>query len=222
MPSRRSRDSLKRRRPRLEPRPLLLVCCEGEVTEPCYFKALKNEERNRLVKVVVYPGGATPKTLVEKAIEKKREAEHEARRQKDDYLRYNEVWCVFDVDQHPNIPDAKQQARDNGIKLAISNPCFELWALLHFQDQRAYIDRGAVQGACRTCMPGYQKELPYERLRPFHAHAVDRATTLDLQQASAANDGGNPSTSVYRLTERMRELGKAAQLKKQIDQTGRR
>jgi hypothetical protein len=30
------------------------------------------------------------------------------------------VWCVFDVDIHPNLPEAKQQARDNGLSLAIS------------------------------------------------------------------------------------------------------
>ena len=28
-------------------------------------------------------------------------------------------------------------ARDNGIRVAISNPCFELWLVLHYAQQTA-------------------------------------------------------------------------------------
>lgn len=93
-----------------------------------------------MVDVKISPGGV-PKTLVERATEMKKAGEREANTKKDEYLRYDEVWCVFDIDDHPKIADARQQARDNGIDLAISNPCFELWVLLHFQDQRAHISR---------------------------------------------------------------------------------
>jgi hypothetical protein len=72
-----------------------------------------------------------------------------------------EVWCVFDIDEHPLIPEAKDQARANGIEMAISNPCFELWALLHFQDQRAHIEQGKVQQSRRQRMPGYEKRVPH-------------------------------------------------------------
>ena len=37
-----------------------------------------------------------------------------------------EVWCVFDIDEHPKVLEASQQAMDNGLKVAISNRCFEL------------------------------------------------------------------------------------------------
>ncbi|WP_278319566.1 RloB family protein [Clostridium tepidiprofundi] len=54
------------------------------------------------------------------------------------------VWCVFDVDINYNtnraiqskieeIQKAKKIADKNKIKLGISNPCFELWYLLHFE-----------------------------------------------------------------------------------------
>jgi hypothetical protein len=36
------------------------------------------------------------------------------------------VWCVFDIDEHPVIPEAKDQAPANRIELTISNPYFEL------------------------------------------------------------------------------------------------
>ena len=64
----------------------------------------------------------------------KKKAQDAARREDDENLAYDAVWCVFDVDEHPQIADARQMARANGIELAISNPCFELWLLLHFRD----------------------------------------------------------------------------------------
>lgn len=210
----RRRDSLRRRGWLVEPRPRLLVCCEGEVTEPSYLNGLKGELRIRLVHIEVVPGGSNPKTLVDYAVGKKQEAERKARREKDDNLKYDEVWCVFDVDVHEHIPEAKQKAGANKINLAISNPCFELWLLLHFRDQRQHIERRQVQSACRAHLPGYDKEVPFELVFPHHHEAVDRAKALDEWQQEQDRAGGNPSTGVYRLTERIGELSREEQLNK--------
>jgi hypothetical protein len=160
------RNDLRRRRPFTEPRPHVLVCCEGEVTEPSYFNGLKREGHNILLHVEVKPGGLSPKTLVDYALDLKHDAEKNARGQRDDNLKYDEVWCVFDVDAHERIPDAKQKAEANRIKMAISNPCFKLWLLLHFQEQSAHIECHRVQSACRDHMPGYDKEVPFELVFP--------------------------------------------------------
>lgn len=210
----RRRDDLRRREWIVEPRTRVLICCEGEVTEPSYLNGLKRELRIRLVHIEVVPGGANPKTLVDCAVEKKQEAAREARREKDDNLKYDEVWCVFDVDAHEHIPDAKLKADANNIKLAFSNPCFELWLLLHFQDQRAYIERHPVQSACRGHMPGYDKEVPFDVVFPRYREAVDRAAALDHWQETRGCAGENPSTGIHRLTERIMELGREEQLKK--------
>src|SRR3982750_4853087 len=103
---------LRRRSPSLEPRPRVLVLCEGAVTEFEYFDGLRREERNKLVEVEIDFKGGAPKTLVERAANRKKESEEEARRARDENLKYDEVWCVFDVDEHPRLPDARQQARD--------------------------------------------------------------------------------------------------------------
>src|SRR5579863_6447941 len=131
------RRNLRRRPPKLQPRTRVLVLCEGEVTEPKYFQAFRHEHRSRLVEVELVSDCGVPKTLVEYAVERKKQAFREAKRYSDPFLKYDEIWCVFDVDAHPHLNEAKNQARDNGLNLAISNPCFELWVLLHFQDQRA-------------------------------------------------------------------------------------
>jgi len=151
----------------------------------------------------ILPGG-DPKALVERAVQKRSEAVKAASQRHDSYLSYDQVWCVCDVDEHARLNDALQQARDNGIDVALSNPCFELWALLHFQDQTAYIERGAVQHLCRGHMPGYKKELPCEALMERHSEAADRAARLDRLHESRGTPGGNPSTGVYRLVEEIK------------------
>jgi hypothetical protein len=182
--------------------------CEGQITEPEYFDAFRREEENRLVDVRIDSEGGAPKTLVERAANRKKESEEEARRARDENLKYDEVWCVFDVDEHPKLPDARQQARDNGIKLAISNPCFELWLLLHFREQNAHIERKAVARLLRTHIRGYGKHVSFEALRDGYLDAVQRAEQLDRRHIDVDAEGDNPSTNVYILTERIREFGR--------------
>lgn len=196
-------DSLRRRRPFREVKRRILIVCEGIVTERHYFDDLRIQTRS-LVQLKIEPGG-TPKTLVERAVEIKTTAEKAARSGKDENLKYDSVWCVFDVDEHPYLAEAQQQARDNGISVAVSNPCFELWALLHFQEQRGHIERHEVQRLCRHHMPRYDKRLPCETLLGAYQEAVHRAIALEQWHHGRGTDGNNPSTGVHKLTEIMRE-----------------
>ena len=177
------------------------------MTEPRYFRALRSEYRNSLVEIEIDDRGGIPKTLVERAAQRKREAEREAKSQRDEFLLYDEVWCVFDVDDHPKLADARQQARDNGIQLAVSNPCFEIWALLHFRDQTAHIQRKAVRSRLKKHLPAYEKELPFDQLKPHYEDAVQRAERLDDRCERDGCPGANPSTGVHRLSERIRTEG---------------
>ncbi len=211
MPRRGRREpaNLRRRASRREPKRRILVVCEGGVTEAGYFRNLSRVFRNPLIEVEIDDQGGVPKTLVERAASRKREAEREARSRRDEFLRFDEVWCVFDVDEHPHLHDARQQARANGIHLAVSNPCFELWALLHFQAQSAYLERADARIRLKRHLPEYDKALPFERVHQGYSDAVSRAQELDRRRKDAEDPGGNPSTGVYRLTERIREGGQA-------------
>lgn len=110
----------------------------------------------------------------------------------------------IDVDDHPNLAAAKQLALSNDIQLAISNPCFELWGLLHFADQRGHIERHKLRVELQKHLPGYDKELAFARLDPGYDEAVRRAR--DLEAAASRDDrvGGNPTTGVHVLTELIR------------------
>lgn len=193
-----------RRAARLDPKPTILVLCEGTVTEREYLDGFKTWCRNPRVRVEYGPSGATPRTLVREAKARKRAAEDEASRERDDNLAYDEVWCVFDVDEHPEIGDARQMARDNGIELAVSNPCFELWLLLHLRGSPGAQHRDHVRRMLEKLLPGYDKHVDFTALAAGYSEASGTARKLDEHAIADGEDGRNPTSGVYRLTESIR------------------
>lgn len=202
---RRHDEAIRRRPPRRRAKLRILVVCEGIETEPGYLRAFQHDMRNSRVHVETIGAGGVPLTVVTRAIELRGDAMKRAQGERDDNLLFDEVWAVFDVDDHPGIEEAKERASTNGIECAISNPCFELWALLHFQDQRAHVERGKVASMLRKYMHGYEKHLDYEIMRDKYADAIKRAVTLDRDAQQLSEPGRNPTTGVYRLTENIRK-----------------
>src|SRR5262245_51085096 len=90
-----------RRRDEIEVRERILVLCEGKRTEPEYIQGFKTWCRNPLVEVALVPAKGVPLSLVTSARERRQEAADAAKREKDENLRYDQVWCVFDRDDHP-------------------------------------------------------------------------------------------------------------------------
>lgn len=190
--------------PSRAPHKRILVFCEGQNTEPQYLSGFKRWCRNPLVDVVVSPGHGVPLTLVRRAKEAKLEAERQAARERDDNVAYDEVWCVFDTDEHPNLGEACTMARDNGIEVALSNPCFELWLLLHFRDNPGLQGREDIADKLKKHVSRYDKHIDFAQYQPGYDSAVERARRLDSDARAAGEDGRNPTTGVYRLTESVR------------------
>ena len=111
---------------------------------------------------------------------------------------------MFDIGDHPNVTAAKQLALDNDIALAISNPCFELWPLFHFADQRAHIERAKLRSQLQKHLPEYDKDLEFAKIHPGYAEAVRRARELDDAATRTDRIGRNPTTGIYLLTEVIR------------------
>lgn len=193
--------SLSRRSPSRSPKTRILVVCEGRVTERQYVKAFQHQVRNPRVHVEVAKETGVPLTVVECAVRLRDEAVSDARRLRDENLLWDEVWGVFDIDDHPNLDKAINLAREKGIHLAISNPSFELWALLHFQEQRAFATRQQVRVSLKVHLPNYDKELDFALMVPRYAAAVSRAQALDHEAQVHNEPGRNPSSGVYRLTQ---------------------
>jgi RloB-like protein len=201
--ARRSRvppNRIRRAKARVEPKLALVVFCEGKRTEPMYLRAFASDHGNMLVNLELrFPGA--PMTLVSDAIAHKKAY---ARRRKDSFEARDQVWCVFDRDEHPDVLQALQRARDSGIPVAYSNPCFELWPLLHFQDHDRPTDRHSMQRLLAHVMPKYDyrgsKQCDYDLMRSGYAEADKRAERMELRRVEERNQYGNPYTSIFRLT----------------------
>lgn len=191
-----------------EPRRRILVVTEGEKTEPDYLEGYKKHVRNPLVDVKVEGRGATPSPVVGRAIELKKEAEKKAKKERDGYQRYDQVWCVFDVDEHKDFDKAKNMAKSHDIDLAISNPCFELWLYLHAKDPPGQRGRQDLQRMVEACFPGYDSEnnktIPFEKLKDAVPDACSRAKRLADGAAKMSEPGRNPTTDVFLLIEAMK------------------
>ncbi len=193
-----------RRVPYKDSKPVILIITEGKVTEPEYLDGFARATKNPRVRIEVVGDAGDPKKIVEFAKDRKTEAKEEAQRQRDDNLCYDEVWCVFDVDEHTRTPDAIQMARDNEIEVAMSNPCVELWLWLHFADQPGMQHRHDLQRMMKQHISSYDKHVDYSDYSAGYDEAVKRASRLD-KAAKAANEAGrNPTTGVWRLTESIR------------------
>jgi RloB-like protein len=49
---------------------------------------------------------------------------------------YDGAWVVCDVDQF-SVASARQTATEKNVGMALSNPCFEVWLLLHVSHKRS-------------------------------------------------------------------------------------
>jgi hypothetical protein len=187
-----------------EPRKRFLVVCEGKVTEPAYLHGLRRHFKGAIVELDIPSDHGVPLTLVQIAQRRKDEARGLARRTGDEFHAYDQVWCVFDIDEHPNVNDAKQLAGSQGIDLAISNPCFELWLVLHFRENPGMCHRHDAQAMTKTFIANYGKHVDFAQLVVGYDDAVTRAQRLDREATEQDEAGRNPTTGVYRLTQAIR------------------
>jgi hypothetical protein len=94
---------------------------------------------------------------------------------------------------------SRPPSRRAKISLAISNPCFEFWLLLHFTEHEAWLNgAGAVKTKLCRHLAGYDKtEVDFAHFAPgVHRDAIDRAQRLSNGGRSHTN---NPSTTMWRL-----------------------
>jgi RloB-like protein len=177
-----------------------LLYCEGEVTEPEYFRDLRRFLRNPLVEIEIGDGKRNdPKGLVELAKKRRDAAQRDAKREKDESLLFDEVWCVFDVDDHANLREAIQQAAAASISLAISNPCFELWILIHFKDQWSYISGVQSQSDLRRFIQDYNKRVDFSKIEHKGHSAIARARKMAVRAQEGGDEFDNPTTGMWRL-----------------------
>ncbi|WP_331452580.1 RloB family protein [Streptomyces sp. SS162] len=188
------------------------VFTEGLVTEPQYIEIVRGKPDKTGVEVRIANASAPgsqrkPITLVEAAARLMREETRAARKAKLDEKLWPEVWCLFDRDEHQQIPAALRLADEAGVRVAFSHPCFELWRLLHHKPVH-----GKFSGVCGEVV----RQLPFagtpEKLKHMapdelpensFAQAKKWAQKINAQHpAHVPMDQRDPYTDVYEFVEK--------------------
>lgn len=171
----------------------MLFSCEGKETEPRYLRALCKELG--LIPDFAAQGG-DPSYVVEQASQRHND-EHDA------------VWCVFDCNGHKHASAARQRAHDLGFSVAYSNPCVEIWYVLHFGYSTRQMTSTQARKACEAAIDGYAKSLDvYALLRGKQDEAITHAQRLRAKHDEEVNEGKarNPYTDFDLMVLALRKL----------------
>ena len=183
-----------------------LIVCEGERSEPSYIAGIRALCRPQLISIKVVTGAGQTKKVVEEAIRLKKEAKSRAKQLRDPFEEFDSVWCVIDVDNHLLLKEALVQARDNHLSVALSNPCYEVWVILHHRDHRKSTPRDALQRECKSEYAESDKHVGFSKLWPLYEGAKARAQSLRKWQLEMERCYGDPWTNFDELTEELLTL----------------
>ncbi|MDD4650714.1 MAG: RloB family protein [Methanothrix sp.] len=191
----------------------IIIICEGECTEPIYFKRFNSELRFSGVSIKTPPVPETnPVQLVRAAIHLKNRRDCRISLKEGD-----EIYCVYDVDDNTDkdLNIAFDLAKKNGIKVLLSNPCFEIWFLLHFLQVNTAYYREELFEKIKDYIADYEKSQEvYHLLRDRQQTAIDNAKNLNIfheeRGISLYCRASNPSTQVFELVEYIQSISKSS------------
>lgn len=180
----------------------VLIVCEGEKTEPNYFKSF----RITSAEVRVIGKGYNTKSLIKST----KELVNKAKLEK---LPFDQVWCVFDRDSFSkeSFNTAIKMATSSGFKVAYSNEAFELWYVLHFQYLTAGIDRESYNEKLdKHLKRKYKKNYTnmYDVLLAKQQTAIKNAKKLLTIHKRKIPADMKPSTKVHLLVKELNKLKK--------------
>lgn len=201
----------KKNRPEQKLKPLFHIFCEGEKTEPNYLKKYigRNFPRATLFKIEKTEKN-TPIQLVEEALKVK------GRNPDGDIF-----WVVYDRESPTKYKDAfhaeaRQKAGTN-IHIALSNVCFEVWLLLHFQSSSAQY-ASCADLLKRSKLKTYIKDYDKANNRTYSSEEIElarkNAERLNTQTKRGANSSSNqchqwnPYTDIHKLLDEIDKFGK--------------
>lgn len=124
-----------------EPERVIIISCEGRNTEPEYFETIKEKLANYIsvileIKIVPKTSNASePKDII-------CNLENYIVEQYDYKSDYDEMWVIWDREKveprKVNILKMLPECKAKNYNIAITNPLFEFWLLLHIVDISTY------------------------------------------------------------------------------------
>jgi hypothetical protein len=190
---------------------LIIIAAEGKATEKRYFEDLASPAyyHNARVHVKVLPN------IDDQSSPEKVMAQLDAFRQRFQLGETDQLWLVVDFDRwgEEKLSSVTRECRQKGYRVAVSNPCFELWLLLHLRSldeysaeeiqairQNRHVNRHDtyLDRELSRILQGYDKaNLKTHSILPNLSLAIERARAIDHDPESRwPNDLG---TRVYLL-----------------------
>lgn len=180
----------------------MVIVTEGK-TEKIYFIGLKQRLSNVEIK--------TPRTSPTDALSLVKLCAHHIEENDLNIDDGDLAICVFDIEGNPksNLKKAAELANDVGIILATTDPCFELWYVLHFREVDHKVTCIEAHSLLKEHIEDYSKTTDYRWvLSPKSAFASRNAQSLWVGHLDAEGKWTqtNPSTSVHLAIEAIEEL----------------
>ena len=191
----KKRRPFRRRKPVLDYRKLFVIATEGRKTEPAYFGLFNSREATIRLKVLPSRHRTSPRHVLERA---------EAAVKEEKLKKADETWLVIDMDQWPadQLEEVFAGCQSAGFYLAVSNPKFEYWLLLHFEDGGVVESSRACSEKLRHYLPDYVKgNLAVHKLSPKIPDAIRRAKEKD--QPPCKKWPEQNGSTVYLLVEKL-------------------
>jgi hypothetical protein len=173
---------------------LFVIATEGKETEKQYFEMFQSSR----VKVEILATGDDGRSAPQYVLERLDIFWVQYDLNEDDML-----WLVCDVDRwgEPNLSSVCRESTQKGYGLAISNPCFEVWLCLHFEDLNPQdVTCKDFKARLRMILNSYNSsKLDLSVYEPNIVNAISRAK--NLHPISPQNWTPTLGTYVYRLVE---------------------
>ncbi|QIG88623.1 RloB domain-containing protein [Chryseobacterium sp. POL2] len=212
----REREDFFRESNTTEREKIFVLAFEGNKTEEKYFSEFRDSNKFNdeliylhLLKRANDDTNSAPNHVFSKL---KKEAKDEF-----NFKTGDELWMIIDTDRWRNIPDIIQACNDlENMFVAVSNPCFEFWLLLHIKDIQEYGaeelelifrnrktgNRNYVDTKIVKIVGSYNKtNLKVDDFLPNIDLAISRAKNLDQPQEEYPTKLGS---HIYKLIEKIK------------------
>lgn len=179
-------------------RKMFVIAVEGIKTEPQYFELLNDDSSVIRVKCLKNIYGSSPQNVLKSM---------ENYLKKEGLKASDEAWLVVDKDDWTDDQLSAllvwSQSQEN-YGFALSNPKFELWLLLHFEDAAGVANSRQCSERLYRHLPSYDKGIDSRKIsRESILSAIQRAKIRDTP--SCETWPLNVGTTVYRLVARILE-----------------
>jgi hypothetical protein len=116
----------------------------------------------------------------------------------------DEVWIVADKDNNDesDLTDVNSKCMRKGYHLAVSNPCFEYWLLLHFEEGNDLSGIPECRKRLKRHLPHYEKShIEINKIEPKIPDAIRRAEVKD--RPPCTDWPRSNGSTVYKLVEKL-------------------